>query len=126
MKKLPMPQKSQYYYTASCKTDRTDYLADLMLWRNDPDLAGYVETRARAGDINAQYAMGLIHAEGRGVTEDQVMAYAWLTVAAECGDQDARLLRTIVASNMSSKQIDEGDIQAQKLQAALNSTENQH
>jgi len=33
------------------------------------------------GDMDAQYALGLCYAERRGVTQDLVNAYLWLSLA---------------------------------------------
>ncbi|WP_455202149.1 hypothetical protein [Kaarinaea lacus] len=41
------------------------YLAELALYRNDPEFARAIEENALQGDKNAQYALGLIYAEGR-------------------------------------------------------------
>ena len=114
-----MTHGTRPYYSQGRRLERGDYLADIMLWRNDPDLAQHVEKLAREGALNAQYVMGLICAEGRGVEQDEIEAYAWLTVAAENGDADARLLRTVVAANMSAPQVESGCRRAAELQALL-------
>ena len=38
----------------------TDFLNELVLLRNDPDVAQQIEQHARNGNPHAQYAMGLI------------------------------------------------------------------
>lgn len=52
------------------------------------------------GQIDAQYGMGLIYAEGRGVEQASVEAYAWLSVAMLQGDMDAEILRDAVMQAM--------------------------
>jgi TPR repeat protein len=76
-------------------------LSGLNLLRNDPDLAARLIAEAEAGDMDAQYAAGLVYAEGRGVEPDLVQAYFWLTRAVQQGDGDAEKLRRYVASQMS-------------------------
>ncbi len=76
-------------------------LSGLNLYRNDPDLAARRISEAEAGDMDAQYAVGLVYAEGRGVEPDPVQAYFWLTQALRQGDADAERLRRYVASQMS-------------------------
>lgn len=76
-------------------------LSGLNLLRNDPEKAAYLIAEAERGDMDAQYAAGLIYAEGRGVDPDLVQAYFWLTRALEQGDADAEKLRRYVASQMS-------------------------
>ncbi|MGD8641324.1 MAG: sel1 repeat family protein [Gammaproteobacteria bacterium] len=88
------------------------YLADLALYRNDPELARALEENALQGDRNAQYAIGLIYAEGRGVNYNPVESYAWLTVAALQGDEDALQLRYVVAEVMSPDAIAEAEDRA--------------
>jgi len=76
-------------------------LSGLNLLRNDPELASRLIAEAEAGDMDAQYAAGLLYAEGRGVEQDPVQAYFWLTRAVRQGDVDAERLRRYVASRMS-------------------------
>ena len=88
------------------------YLAELALYRNDPELARTIEEYALQGDKNAQYALGLIYAEGRGVQYNPVESYAWLTAAAMQGDNDALLLRSMISEIMSSDSIEEAEERA--------------
>lgn len=80
----------------------------LNLLRNDPVKAAELIVEAERGDMDAQYAAGLIYAEGRGVSADLVQAYYWLTRAIDQGDSDAELLRRVVAAQMSDEQFDAG------------------
>ena len=79
-------------------------LSGLNLLRNDPDKAAELIAQAERGDMDAQYAAGLIYAEGRGVAIDLVQAYYWLTSAIAQGDSDAELLRRHVAAEMDDAQ----------------------
>jgi len=76
-------------------------LTGLNLLRNDPEVAARLISEAEAGDMDAQYAVGLVYAEGRGVQPDLVQSYFWLTRAVQQGDADAEKLRRYVASQMS-------------------------
>ena len=80
------------------------YLKDLILLRNDPSKVGPVRAAALRGEVDAQYALGLIYAEGRGVTIDLAQAHYWLSLAVEQGDKDADLLRNIVGSQMTDEE----------------------
>ena len=42
-----------------------------------------LEPLARKGDGNAQYYLGLMYAEGRGVSQDDALAVEWFTCASE-------------------------------------------
>lgn len=88
------------------------YLAELAQYRNDPEFARAIEENALQGDKNAQYALGLIYAEGRGVKYNPVESYAWLTAAAMQGDKDALLLRSMIAGIMSEDSIEEAEERA--------------
>jgi TPR repeat protein len=76
-------------------------LSGLNLLRNDPEVAARLIAEAEAGDMDAQYAAGLVYAEGRGVEPDLVQSYFCLTRAVQQGDQDAERLRRYVASRLS-------------------------
>jgi TPR repeat protein len=77
------------------------YLKDLILLRNDPAKVPLIRDLALRGEMDAQYAMGLIYAEGRGVEIDLAQSHYWLSLAVEQGDRDAALLRNVVGSRMS-------------------------
>ncbi len=87
----------------------SDFLSRLVLWRNDPGLVDEILPHALTGNASAQYAMGLIYAEGRGVTQDNTQAYLWLTRALNNGDEDAGLLRSVLMHNMSLDEIKAAD-----------------
>ena len=82
-------------------------LSVLRLLRNDPEAAAEMLAAAEQGDVDAQYAMGLIYAEGRGVAQDEVRAHYWLSRAIEQGDADAQTLLQIVAFNMTDAQFEQ-------------------
>ena len=78
-------------------------LAALTLLRNDSEVAEEFLRAATQGDVDAQYGMGLIYAEGRGVDQDEAKAFYWLTCAIEQGDSGADVLRKVVAAGMSAE-----------------------
>ena len=82
-------------------------LRGLNLLRNDPEAAARLIAEAESGDMDAQYAAGLVYAEGRGVGPDLVQAYYWLTRAYEQGDTDAERLRCLVAAEMQDNEFAE-------------------
>lgn len=82
-------------------------LRGLNLLRNDPQAAARLIAEAESGDMDAQYAAGLVYAEGRGVELDLVQAYYWLTRAFEQGDADAEKLRFYVAAEMQDSEFAE-------------------
>ena len=82
-----------------------DFLSKLVLWNNDPEHAELVREKAEAGNVDAQYALGLMYAEGRGIEPDDIQAYVWLTHAVAQGDQDAATLRYVLLSKMTPNDI---------------------
>jgi TPR repeat protein len=77
------------------------------LLKNDPEFAGEMLAAAEGGDVDAQYAMGLIYAEGRGAAQDEVKSYYWLTRAIGQGDKDAQTLLHAVAAAMTQEQFEQ-------------------
>jgi hypothetical protein len=57
-----------------------------------PDPSSQVLQAARSGDANAQLELGTAYATGRGVPEDFVTAYTWLTLAFANGNKQAKSL----------------------------------
>lgn len=62
--------------------------------------------RAERGDDRAQYWLGIMYYEGKGVIRDNVNAYMWLSLAAERGNRAARLGREGIAGRMSASEIE--------------------
>ncbi len=60
------------------------------------------ESLARAGDNRAQYWLGIMYFEGKGVPRDNRRAYLWLSLSAEQGNRAARAGRSGVARRMSA------------------------
>ena len=78
-----------------------DYNAALRLWR---PLADH-------GNAAAQFNLGVMYNNGRGVPRDYARAYMWFSLAAASGDQTAQEYRDMLEKSMSQAQIAE----AQKL-----------
>ena len=89
-------------------------LASLTLLRNDPAVADEFLQAARQGDVDAQYGMGLIYAEGRGVEQDKARSFYWLTRAIEQGDHGADVLRKVVATDMTAEQLARAELLLQE------------
>ena len=77
------------------------------LLRNDPEFAGEILSAAERGDVDAQYAMGLIYAEGRGAVQDEIKSYYWLSRAIDQGDKDAQTLLYAIAATMTQEQFEQ-------------------
>jgi uncharacterized protein len=57
--------------------------------RDDAAAAGWYQAAAQQGEVAAQTHLGLMYRDGRGVAQDQALAYAWLSLAAEATSETA-------------------------------------
>ena len=76
----------------------------------DGDVAD-CKVKAEQGDATAQYNLGVMYDNGRGVPKDYVMAHMYWNIAAVSGNKSAIKGRGLVEKKMTSSQIAE----AQKL-----------
>ena len=60
---------------------------------------------AEQGDAYAQYSLGYIYENGRGVIQDNVRAHMWYNIAASQGYKYATTNRDVVAKDMTPTQI---------------------
>jgi TPR repeat protein len=74
------------------------------LLRGDPEIVAGLLAAAEQGNVDAQYRIGLIYAEGRGVAQDEVKSFYWLSRAVRQGDADAQTLLQVVAAAMTQEQ----------------------
>jgi TPR repeat protein len=74
------------------------------LLRGDPEIVTGLLAAAEQGDVDAQYRVGLIYAEGRGVAQDEVKSFYWLSRALQQGDAGAQTLLQVVAAAMTPEQ----------------------
>ena len=69
---------------------------------------------ALQGFAPAQSSLAMLHLAGAGVPEDRIEAYAWLLLAAEQGERDARDLAPGVQSDLSDTERDQARQRAQR------------
>ena len=60
---------------------------------------------AEQGLAAAQYSLGGMYFEGKGVAQDYVYAYMWLNISSSSGEQDAAKHLGIIAEQMTSFQL---------------------
>ena len=82
---------------AQVASDRGDHATALRLWRPLAD----------QGHAGAQFHLGAMFANGRGVPQDDVQAHKWFNMAGAGGVEDGRKNRDIVATKMTPAQIAE-------------------
>lgn len=73
-----------------------------------------IEQSAESGGHDALFQLGLMYSAGRDVELDMVAAHKWFNLAALRGNQQARLLRQEVASEMSRAEISKAQRLARK------------
>ena len=60
---------------------------------------------AEQGDASAQYNLGVMYANGEGVPEDYVKAYAWINLAAAQGQKDVVKAKDSIREKMTTEQV---------------------
>ena len=94
-----------------------------MLFRSPQDYAEAVKWYRKAAEQNdatAQYNLGLMYANGRGVPQDYVMAYKWINLAATRQEKAAEI-RGNLAGLMTAEQIAEAQRLSSEFFARLQS-----
>ena len=76
---------------------------------------------AEQGHAEAQFNLGVLYANGRGVPKDYVRAYAWVNLAAAQGEKNAVKAKDILRPHMTADQI----ARAQDLSTTLSDRINQ-
>jgi TPR repeat protein len=95
------PSLGSIYNSGIAAYQRGDYATAIRLWRFLAERGG-AEYRA-----TAQNALGLMYAEGQGVSQDFVLAYMWFSLGAARNLADAVENREIAASYLTTEQIAE-------------------
>jgi TPR repeat protein len=78
------------FLTATARADFNDGVLALMTGDNDKALQTFVPLAETSDHAYAQYFLGRMHAEGRGVAVNREEAAKWFRKAAEKGVQDAQ------------------------------------
>lgn len=78
----------------------------------------WLRKAAEQGDANAQFELGAMYLKGLGVIENEVQAYAWLSLASMQGDE-AHGLRDDLRSQLTSEQLAEARDLARELAARI-------
>ena len=73
--------------------------------KDDAEAVRWVRLAAEQGTAAAQFNLGLMYANGKGVPKDDVTAYAWLNIAAAQGQSSANEGQEHVAKRMTQSQV---------------------
>ena len=79
------------------------------------------EAAAESGDVRAQLNLGCLYGTGRGVHKDEIMCYAWWSLAARAGSSRARRGCAVLDQRLSSEDITVAKDLSQKLRILVNS-----
>ena len=103
------------FLLASAGMSLADYNAGSAAFNAGDYTRAFQEFRqsAYANNSLAQYMMGRLYAEGRGVSEDKLASYMWFDLSASNGNSRAIAARDAVAAEMDADEID----QAQQMAA---------
>ena len=74
-----------------------------------------LQTAAQSGDIIAQLNLGCMYGTGRGVTRDDVMCYAWWSIAAHAGSTRGRRGCEILEQRLSDDDLETARQRSQQL-----------
>ncbi len=69
---------------------------------------------AEQGNVDAQFSLGILYANGFGVTQDYARAYLWRNIAALKGNTNAVAGRTAAQNVMTPTQIENAQVLASK------------
>ena len=67
--------------------------------------------------LEAQFNLGIMYAQGKGVTQDYASAYMWYNLASSAGDAGGTKLRDSIAKKMTPQQIEKAKDMARECQA---------
>ncbi len=65
------------------------YVNGVGVKQSNDKAAYWFKEAAIQGDLQSQHAYALLLAQGKGVPQDYVQAYAWINMPAEAGDDEA-------------------------------------
>jgi TPR repeat protein len=88
--------------------------------KDDAEALRWVRETAEQGYIPAQRKLGLIYADGKGVPEDDIEAYAWYSVAAVNGNEKAKEELSKARAKLTTEQLAEGQKRASELFQQIN------
>jgi TPR repeat protein len=84
---------------------RQNKAANAAIQQQEQDAFYWLQKAAEKGDANAQWMVGDMLFSGRGVAQDNVAAYSWLTLASEQVHSQASLKLSQLKSKLSAEQL---------------------
>ena len=105
---LAGPLAAQDYDKGLAAYDAGDYATALQEWR----------PLAEQGDASAQYNLGLMHDNGLGVLQDNVLAHMWWNIAGTNGEALGSENRGKVEKSMTREQIADAQALARRCMAS--------
>jgi len=75
--------------------------------RDDQEAAKWYHLAAEQGHAKAQYRLGSMYVQGKGVPEDYVLAHMWLNLGASKLGEHEREMRNFLSMVMTPQQIAE-------------------
>ena len=75
------------------------------MWKRSGETVKWYQKSASQGDADAQALLGVMYAEGKGVSQNNQEAYIWFSLAAVNGDEKYKKARDIVAKKLTSESL---------------------
>jgi len=88
------------------------YADGIGVGRNPLEAVRWIRRAADQGDAEGQRILGHVFVEGQLARVDSVEAYKWFVLAAAQGDDEAQEARDLIATNLTDKQVAEGQRRA--------------
>lgn len=105
MQAIPEATFDQTLLQAQTALDKEEYAPAFTLY----------QTAAQWGHKGAQYVLGELYLQGKGVQQNPVMAYAWLDVAAEAPDRQFIKAKDKAGKTLTPEQMTEATAMAKDL-----------
>jgi TonB family protein len=85
-----------------------DYPTAVRAYQNKDYEKAYVEYRnlAELGHTDSQYAIGYMYHLGQGVTQNDMLAYGWIRLAADAGNAPAKALEPRIRAEMDEESVE--------------------
>ncbi len=94
-----------------------------MLFTGSAHTADYdfdaVKKAAEQGHAVAQYDLGVMYETGEGVPEDDIQAYAWISLASAQGVENAKKVKEMLTGEMTSAEVAEAQKLSRKYREAF-------
>ena len=83
--------------------------------RDVKEAAKWLRKSAEQGYADAQYGLGMMYEDGKGVEQDYVTAHMWFNIAAANGAEYSKKEKDLLAKKMTPDQIAKAEVLAKEM-----------